>query len=539
MLKEINTGTVITDGNKEYTVKEQIGKGGFAIVYRAESDGQDYAVKVLQDDGDSNINSINNEFDIASKVKSEHAIRYYYLNDNGVNDFPCFIIMEYANGGSLEQEYRERLSCGNLYSTEELYNIFSQLIDGMIDVGSVAVHRDIKPLNILISDGVYKISDYGLAKHAGEATRSPSKTMKGARSWLYYAPELWADPDAHDLNDQKVDIYAMGIVFYQLANLDYPYELMPDIREMHMSARVKDFNKSVDVVFKSMILKMMGRPRTKRYGSWMEIKDFLSNSDVGKDVARESFVDNLLDDAAAKKKAADDKVAKESQEKYNKEEAFKRLVMQVRSEIYDPLKAIVDGFNRNSPDRKFHLGEPEMDLDDETYSFTYSEDPLTNDGDIREITFSFEAKHSENRKPTRVFPILNSAGEYGISNNMFGYQGSTTFEYKHYDKTILLWGIIEADCGAGLSIAVIENKDDPLYGELKTFIRTPNDGSNRWLAINDSKLRTLCINRFSDDPYHSIEFKDFTFGDIQALIKMNEVFGIGSRKDDPGIIRFR
>ena len=181
----------------------------------------------------------------------------------------------------------------------------------------------------------------------------------------------------------------------------------------------------------------------------------------------------------------------------------------------------------------------EMDLDDETYSFTYSEDPLTNDGDIREITFSFEAKHSENRKPTRVFPILNSAGEYGISNNMFGYQGSTTFEYKHYDKTILLWGIIEADCGAGLSIAVIENKDDPLYGELKTFIRTPNDGSNRWLAINDSKLRTLCINRFSDDPYHSIEFKDFTFGDIQALIKMNEVFGIGSRKDDPGIIRFR
>lgn len=537
MRKEITTGTVITDGNKEYVVKEYIGKGGFAVVYRAESNGQSYAVKVLQDD--DYITSIKNEFDIARKVSSDHAIRYYYMNEDGVNDFPCFIIMEYAEGGTLDDEYKDRQSCGNLYTTEELYSIYAQLIDGMIDIGAIAVHRDIKLQNILISDGVYKISDYGLAKYLGEATRSPSKTMKGARSFLYYAPELWANPEAHGLNDRQVDIYAMGIVFYQLANLDYPYELQSDFREMHMTSRVKDFNKSVDIVFKSMIEKMMKRPRAERYKSWIEIKEFLNNSDVGKGRTREAFVDNLLADTAAKRKMQDDQAAKKNKEKYHKEEAFKRLVMQIRSEIYDPLKEITDEYNRNSPDRKIQLYELDMNLEDETYSFMYQQEPLTEYGDMREISFSFQAKHTENREAPRTISVLNSAGEYGFSNNMFGYQGSTSLEYKYFDKTILLWGIIEADCGAGINIAVLENKEDLLYGELKTFIRTPNDGSNKWLPIDENKLRKLCGNRFNDDPYHSIESRDYSFDDVKALIKMNNVFGIGTIRDNPTTYRFR
>lgn len=91
-------------------------------------------------------------------------------------------------------------------------NVSHQLIDGMLDISNVAVHRDIKLQNILISNGMYKISDYGLAKYAGATTRATSQTMKNMGSVPYYAPELWAQPDSHGLNDVQVDIYAMGIV---------------------------------------------------------------------------------------------------------------------------------------------------------------------------------------------------------------------------------------------------------------------------------------------------------------------------------------
>lgn len=531
----ITVGSVITDGIKEYTIEKHIGSGGFADVYKATCDGQTYAVKVLKDDDANHIVSIRNEFDIASKVLSEHAVRYFYLNEYGQNEYPSFIIMEYAGDGSLYEELQYRQSVGEPYTTAELLNIFSQLIDGMIDISEVAVHRDIKPQNILKADVKYKISDYGLAKYANEATRSDSKTMKGFGTELYYAPELWADPAAHGINDAKVDIYAMGIVFYQLANLCYPYDMIANHRTMHMYSPIKAFGKDVDPAFESLIRKMMEKSKAKRFDTWSQIKDFISNSSVGSGMERDPFVENMLKSTMAKQQAIDARVSKETKENQDRIDSFRRLVYQINEEIYQPLKRIVEQFNNDSSRRKAILSEMKIDDEDEEFSFEYTLQALSDEDEERGISFLFESKHTETKEATRVFPLMSSNGYYnGMPSaiDQFGKYGSRIIDYKYNKDKILLWGTIEADCGTGFNVAIFEDPDDSLYGKVKSFIRTANvqGYESVWFPIEPSKLRELCQYGFSEMRY-TTNVEDFNFDLVKTLMGQNDVYKYGSIKD--------
>lgn len=536
-MKDISIGTVISDEKSDYIIEKRIGVGGFADVYKASCNGRVYAVKVIRDSLPQHVYSLKNEFDIASKVDSNYAVKYYYLNEYGHNDFPCFIIMEYVDGCSLEDELNNRMSGCNPYTADELYDAYTQLIAGMKDINKIAVHRDIKPLNILkTTSGIYKISDYGLAKYQGEATRSASKTMKGYGSYLYYAPECWADSAAHGINDRKVDIYAMGIVFYQLANLRYPYEMIADYRAMHMTSAIKPFNKDVDPVFQSMIRKMMEKSKSKRFDTWEQIDGFLRNSTIGSGIRRRPFVENMLKDTAAKKHSVDEKTATENKKEIDRIEAFRRLVSQIDSEIYSPLKQIADEYNNDSTDRKVRLTDIVIKDDEEECSFEYSIDPIGKDEDERTIIFSFQSKHTDVRKPTRVMPILAS-GYYddmpGVIDQMTNHnRRDIVTEYKYLKNRILLWGIIKADCGAGINIAIIEDSDDPLYGKMKTFIRTPNViGNESWLPIeSEYMLKKLCNMEFREMLY-TIKVEDFNFNIVEMLLRQNEIFKYGTIQD--------
>lgn len=130
-MKDIKSRTIISDSKQNYTIQSELGKGGFANVYKAlGDDGVAYAVKVINDYDPVYIKSFRNEFDIASRVNSPNAIKYYYLNDYDNNDFPCYMIMEYADGGNLENQIKQHRVARKLYDTAELKDIFLQLIGG-------------------------------------------------------------------------------------------------------------------------------------------------------------------------------------------------------------------------------------------------------------------------------------------------------------------------------------------------------------------------------------------------------------------------
>lgn len=547
----VNIGTVLTDGTNKYKIEEFKGTGGFADVYKASCEGKFYAIKILKDFSSKNELSFKNEFDVASKVSSEHAIKYYYYNESGKNNYPCFIIMEYAGGGDLKKRLEQLKSLGTSYTAEKMIEIYMQLVDGMIDISQQAVHRDIKPENILISEEKYKISDYGLSKFVNEATRSASKTMKGYGTSLYYAPELWANPTAHNLNNTKVDIYAMGIVFYQIANLTYPYEDTTDCKAMHMFAPIKSFNSNVDVVFQNLIRKMMAKSTAERFDNWEQIKDFLSNSNPEIGGKRDPFIDSLLKNSALKQQNIEAKKAKKVKEETERIESFRRLVSQVESSIYLPLRQIVDEFNKNMTSGKMSLSQIEVNDEEEEFSFKYTVEPMSEDEEERTITFRFMAMHTEATNHMRVIPTKMYYDEYddrnALLNNIVN-PSPQTIEYKYYKDKILLWGVIQADCGIGFNIAVLNNPANSLYGVLKAFLRVPNyEGYIYWLPIKTkAELKKLCPT-FHEYKY-SIKIEDYDFNIIKIIINQNETFDIDSIKDPyednlkifkyPGIISF-
>lgn len=323
----ITIGSKVKDGEGNvYTLTEEVGHGGFGCVYKAvcDADKTVYAVKtLLYSFGDeSAANSFKNEVKLSSEVSGEHVINYLYAHDgNEYPELPPYIIMEYAEGGTLADQINERKKTNNPYSKCELINLYFQLIDGMKSINSVLVHRDVKPENILISNGKCKITDFGLAKIASESTRT--KSFKGYGTLQYIAPEAWKS----EKNTIQMDIYSMGIVFYELALLDYPYDIISNdvesYRNAHMFSRIKrttDLKKVVGVDVASIIIAMLEKPIKKRLKSWEEIEEQLKKPSlevagdlgdivslaIGKKIETDTRIQQKIDEENRKNKEKED-----------------------------------------------------------------------------------------------------------------------------------------------------------------------------------------------------------------------------------------
>lgn len=155
--------------------------------------------------------------------------------------------------------------------------MFLQLSKGMECINAVLVHRDIKPDNILINNDVLKITDFGLAKYVEATTRNV--TFKGFGTLQYCAPEVWKN----EKNTLQMDIYSMGIVFYELATLQYPYMVQAgDYMDAHLYGAVENplkYNPQIPVGIVSLLNKMLQKSRSKRFSSWKEIIDLLETGD--------------------------------------------------------------------------------------------------------------------------------------------------------------------------------------------------------------------------------------------------------------------
>ena len=141
-------------------------------------------------------------------------------------------------------------------------------------INSILIHRDIKPDNILISDGQMKITDFGLSKIVHDGTRQ--LTFKGFGHIKYMAPEK----ESKETNTIQMDIYSMGITFYELATLRHPYPLKDDANFLDWekahyftnAASPTTINKSINSTIAQVVLRMMEKSTSKRYKTWDEIR---------------------------------------------------------------------------------------------------------------------------------------------------------------------------------------------------------------------------------------------------------------------------
>ena len=200
-----------------------------------------------------------------------------------------------------------------------------------------------------------------------------------------------------------------------------------------------------------------------------------------------------------------------------------------------PLKEMVGNYNQDAGDAKIQLSKLEVDVDNETCSFEYEEDPLSKDGESRAITFSFETLQTEisNNNNMAVMPVMSYKG-YDQNFGAIPDFTPSIIEYKYYKNKIILWGTIKADCGAGISVGILEDPADSMYGIIKSFIRIPLYEGQKWhFSISTEKLKKLCCNGFRETQYE-IKVENFNFDEIKVLIKYNQFFSIGQIKDPFG-----
>ena len=462
----LTVGSIIKDITDEYILDGILGKGGFACVYKAhrKSDDTVVAVKTLLSsfDNPESMLSFQKEISQASLISSEHIIKYFFANDgNTYTEFPPYIIMEYADGGTVDELINCQIQKGELFDTDFILSCCLQLAYGMKEISNYFVHRDIKPANILIKNGKLKISDFGLSKFSNESTNT--LTLKGFGTQKYVAPEAWNN----EKNTIQMDIYSMGIVFYELATLRYPYDdtKNKNYRELHLynaPINPNKFNANLPPHFVSMIIKMLEKPTQKRFKDWDDVIQALTlndkpSDDIGKIVNtalhNRNNTDLMLQEQEANYK-------KEQEEKHNHCLLVKS---QYDNTILAPIKEFISQFSEQySGESRFDVHSMEL-YDQKLFSYTI-DTPIHN-----RITIITEIIFKENHKKK-------------VKCN-YDFDFEDKYRYVNYvpecnNQEIVAWSQVSDSNGRGFNLILLKSNES-LYGDWYVLKNT-NSGLNSY-----------------------------------------------------------
>jgi predicted Ser/Thr protein kinase len=248
---------------------ELIGRGGMGAVYRARQKELDriVALKILPP-GSGDAAAFGERF--AREAKALAKLNHpgiVTIHDFGRADGLYFFIMEFVDGVNL----RQLLASGRV-SPREALAIVPQICDALQfahDQG--IVHRDIKPENILLDRrGRVKVADFGLAKLVGAGSEpagtpdtagSPALTEAGKVMGTpqYMAPEQREHPGEVD---HRADIYALGVVFYQMLTGELPGKsLAPPSKKVRIDVRLDE-----------VVLRALEKEPERRYHTVGELK---------------------------------------------------------------------------------------------------------------------------------------------------------------------------------------------------------------------------------------------------------------------------
>ena len=291
---------------------------------------------------------LRNEMEIMKKMADRKLSgipkAYRIFEENG----EVYLVREYIEGMSLAQMILQK---GGISEAEicRISRKICQTAEQFQNPDEPMIHRDIKPENILICNGICKITDFGLAKVASESTRTMS--FKGYGTLQYIAPEAWKS----EKNTIQMDIYSMGIVFYELALLDYPYDIISNdvdaYRSAHMFSRIKRTNDLKNVLgadVASIILAMLEKPIQKRLKSWEEIEEQLGNPSL----EANDDLGNIVSLAIGKKIETDTRIQQQIEEENQKRKEKEDFCNLVRNQFES---VIVDFFEQFTDEYNIHL----------------------------------------------------------------------------------------------------------------------------------------------------------------------------------------
>ncbi len=262
-----------------YTIVEKIGEGGMAVVYKGyqESLNRYVAIKILREELAHDAEFINRFRREALAIANLNHPNILHVYDAGVAYGHYYLVMDYAEGGSL-QDLLRRGPCDIGWTI----SIVSQLADALDHAHQRGlVHRDVKPSNVLLTrDGHPLLTDFGIAKVLYE---SASLTRTGATLGTpdYMAPEQIQGQPV----DGRTDIYALGVMLYEMLAGWTPFRASTPVATLYRQVNeppppLRQANISVPPWLEAVVERALAKQPAARYQRASELAQDLRRQAV-------------------------------------------------------------------------------------------------------------------------------------------------------------------------------------------------------------------------------------------------------------------
>jgi serine/threonine protein kinase len=250
----------------KYLLGELLGKGGFGAVYKAQNQmlRRQQAVKVLLEEHFSEEKFRDRFLREAQTLAALDHANIVHVDDIGIEGSLIYLVMPYISGGTLQDILKARP--GPL-SLEMVSRYLEQvcLALGYAHAQGIA-HLDLKPLNLLVhQDGRLLLSDFGLA-HLMERGAIEGGTSLQFGSPLYMAPEHF-----EGMPTQRSDLYALGVILYQMLTGRHPFEASTPaaIMRKHLTEPPPPLHLArpdLPVALDAVLAKALAKQQEQRYG---------------------------------------------------------------------------------------------------------------------------------------------------------------------------------------------------------------------------------------------------------------------------------
>ena len=258
-----------------YEVRGVIGEGGMGVVLKALDVALNryVAIKTLAPHlaaSGAARRRFAREAQAAAAVVHENVIEIYAVHEH--NTLP-YLVMPYLRGTSLQR----RLDEGGPLSTLEILRIASQMASGLAAAHAQGlVHRDVKPANILLAEGVerVKITDFGLARAADDASLTRTGLIVGTPQ--YMSPEQARG----EVVDSRSDLFSLGSVMYAMCTGRPPFRAESSLGVLRRITdteprSIRDINPQIPDWLCRIIQRLHAKSAKERFASALEVANLL------------------------------------------------------------------------------------------------------------------------------------------------------------------------------------------------------------------------------------------------------------------------
>lgn len=261
--------------NGRYEIKEKVGSGGMAEVYRGVdlTDDKVVAIKVLKQEYSNDpqyLRRLEREAEAMVSLKNENIVSFYGMGNEGDIHY---LVLEFVNGRTL-RDYMDEV--GKLRPREAV-TIVCKVLNGLSHAHKMGlIHRDVKPQNIMLTDdGGIKLADFGIAKFTGSITQTYEG--KEAMGSVYYISPEQAQGETVDA---QADIYSCGVMLYEMLTGQTPFsgDNAVQVALKHVKDEippVREIDESISPALGDVIARATAKDRSVRYSTAVEMRNDL------------------------------------------------------------------------------------------------------------------------------------------------------------------------------------------------------------------------------------------------------------------------